>query len=121
MLIRLMHIFEHPDLPDLLEHSDTLMGGVIDELRNQLTAGEIKVSMVVMGGELRAEKRSISQYKELRKLASSTTSTRKFMSLALSNITGSSMEKVAVEMRTILAARRPSGLKDLYDSDAQGG
>ena len=121
MLIRLMHILEHPDLPDILDHSDFLMADVVDELRNQLSSGEVKVYMALKGGELRAEKRSISQYKELRELASSTTPTRKFISLALSNITGSSMEKVAVEMRTILAARRPAGLKDLYDNDAQGG
>ena len=105
MLVRLMHVLEHPDLPDLLDHSDTLMAGITEEVGARLSSGE----------------NLLSQYEELRNLERSTPSTRRFIGLALSNIAEQSVERVAVEMKNILAARHPAALNNLYGSDAKGG
>ena len=105
MLVRLMHILEHPDLPDLLDHSDTLMTGITEEVGASLSSGE----------------NLLSQYKELRNLERSTPSTRRFIGLALSNLAEESVERVAVEMKNVLAARHPVAFNNLYGSDARGG
>jgi len=108
MLVRLMHILEHPDLPDLLNHSDALMAGVTDEM----TSGS---------GAFTAGEDMLSQYEELRNLERSTPSTRRFIGLALSNIAEQSVDGVAVEMKNILAAKHSASLSNLYGSDAKGG
>jgi hypothetical protein len=108
LLVRLIHLLDHPDLPDLLNHSDTLMASVTDEM----TSGS---------GAFTAGEDMLSQYEELRNLERSTPTARRFIGLALSNITEQSVDSVAIEMKNILAGRHQVALNDLYDSDAKGG
>jgi hypothetical protein len=107
-----MHVLEHPDLPDLLNHSDTLMAGLTEEIRESLASDTSKVI---------AKENILSQYEELRSLKRSTPTTRRFIGLAISSLAEQSAGSVAIEMKNVLAAKHPAALNNLFEADARGG
>ncbi|MFP4323287.1 MAG: hypothetical protein ACLFTK_12605 [Anaerolineales bacterium] len=126
ILVRLMHTLEHPGLPDLLEHSNTLTTEIIKEIGGKLLTGEIDLPHIFEAhipdeDELPSGKYVLSQYEALKRLKRSTPSTRHFIGVTLCNMDEASTSLVAAEMKNILAARHPSSLRALYDNDARGG